>query len=353
MKLNRSISQHGFTLGEALVSVAIVTMLFAGVFTATVALNRAYAAADNYFATHVQQIRIMDYLARDVKRSYSVTTSSDLKTVTCVIPDYIIDSGEPDAANSAMIGYRRTPVVTGSINKAVVDYGHRSFSDGITTASSTTLSSATATCTAADVGKTITGTNIPQGTTISSCSSGSSITLSQPATASSTGMNFSIIGDGNRTVIDAVTTNGSTSLTSASAKFTSADVGKAIVGASINAGTTISSVSSGTTVTLSAAANATANNMYTSIGGIVVVYTVSGSKITRTENGQLTTIAASTDNLLPQTTDWQLSNTEYTTTTVTFQPIFTSGTSSAQQTMSKTGTTVYATAYLRNKRRGN
>ena len=81
----------------------------------------------------------------------------------------------------------------------------------------------------------------------------------------------------------------------------------------------------------------------------MVVYTVSGNTITRTENGAVTTIASSTDQLLPQTTDWKLSNTEYTTTTVVFQPIFTQNGS----TMSKSGTTVYATAYLRNKRRGN
>ena len=349
MKLNRSAAQHGFSLGEALVCVAITSLLFAGIFTATVGLNRAYAAADNYFSTHVQQIRIMDYLARDVKRSYSVTTSPDLKTVTCVIPDYIIDGTEPDGASGTMIGYRRTPVITGSINKAVVDYGHRSFTDGVATASSTTFSSATAAFAAADVGKTISGTNILQGTTIASRSSSSVITLSQPATGSGTGLSFSIIGDGNRTVIDAATTNGSTTLTSASAKFTSADVGKAVVGSTLVAGTKISAVTNGTTVTLSAAATGTAANMYTSFGGTIVVYSVSGSQITRTENGALTTIASSTDSLLPQTTDWQLSNTEYTTTTVTFQPIMTMNGSAAQ----RSGTTVYATAYLRNKRRGN
>jgi hypothetical protein len=43
-----------------------------------------------------------------------------------------------------------------------------------------------------------------------------------------------------------------------------------------------------------------------------------------------------------------VSNTEYTTTQVTFKPIFTSGGVSAEQS----GTTVYTTSYLRNKRRG-
>jgi hypothetical protein len=62
----------------------------------------------------------------------------------------------------------------------------------------------------------------------------------------------------------------------------------------------------------------------------------------------VTTIAASTDQLVPQTTDVELTNTEYSNTSVTFKPIFTIAGNSAEQT----GTSVYATAYLRNRRRG-
>src|SRR5207248_7727909 len=79
-----------------------------------------------------------------------------------------------------------------------------------------------------------------------------------------------------------------------------------------------------------------------------VVYSVNNSTIQRTENGAVTTIASSTDQLVPQSTDVELANTEYAKTSVTFSPIFTSGGAVAE----RTGTSVYATAYLRNKRRG-
>jgi hypothetical protein len=79
-----------------------------------------------------------------------------------------------------------------------------------------------------------------------------------------------------------------------------------------------------------------------------IVYSINGLSILRTENGTVTTIASSTDQLVPQTTDVELANTEYTKTSVTFQPMFTSGGSVAQ----RSGTTVFSTAYLRNKRRG-
>ena len=79
-----------------------------------------------------------------------------------------------------------------------------------------------------------------------------------------------------------------------------------------------------------------------------VVYQINGMSIVRIENGVVTTIASSTDQLVPQTTDVELANTEYTNSTVTFLPIFTSNGVVAE----RTGTTLCSTAYLRNKRRG-
>jgi hypothetical protein len=67
------------------------------------------------------------------------------------------------------------------------------FSDGVSN-STTTYTSATAAFTAADVGKGITGTNIPAGTVIASVSSATTVILSQAATASASGLSFSIAG---------------------------------------------------------------------------------------------------------------------------------------------------------------
>ena len=79
-----------------------------------------------------------------------------------------------------------------------------------------------------------------------------------------------------------------------------------------------------------------------------VVYSINGASILRTEDGVVTTIASSTDQLVPTTIDTDLANTEKTTMAVTFQPIFTSGNVADE----RTGTTVFSLAYLRNKRRG-
>ncbi len=71
----------------------------------------------------------------------------------------------------------------------------------------------------------------------------------------------------NRSVGDAVTVAGTT-LTSATAAFTFADVGRSVSGGSIPAGATIASVQSGTSVTLSAAATAAASGVTVTVSGV-------------------------------------------------------------------------------------
>ncbi len=70
-----------------------------------------------------------------------------------------------------------------------------------------------------------------------------------------------------RTVTDAVTVAGTT-LTSATAAFTFADVGRSVSGGSIPAGATITSVQSSTSATLSAAATAAANGVTVAVSGV-------------------------------------------------------------------------------------
>jgi len=267
MKLNQLNNKQGFTLGELMIALGISSLTLAATLIASIALQKSFNAVDNYFATQNQQIRIIEYLSRDVKRSYIVTSTTSPQTVTCTIPNYIQADGT-----------RSNPTLRMSANGGIiVDYG----------------------------------------------------------------------AYGARTVSDAVTSNNSTSLTSASANFTSADVGKSIAGTGIPPGTTIQSYVSATNVTMSNSATADAASAEAVIGASTVVYSISNQSILRTENGTLTTIASSTDNLFPSWLDVDLANTAYLSTTITFLPIFTSGGATAE----RSGTTLFSTAYLRNLRR--
>jgi prepilin-type N-terminal cleavage/methylation domain-containing protein len=208
MKLKLSLKHLAFTLPEMSVALAAASVVLGATLTSSTSLQKSFNAVDSYFATHMQQIRIVDYLSRDVKRGLIVTTSADKQTVTITMPNYIIQPGDPEAvANPALVGTPRTPTMAYTPSGWQVNYG---------------------------------------------------------------------------------------------------------------------------------------------VGTTTVVYSINGTSILRTENGTVTTIASSTDQLVPKTTDIELANTEYTKTSVTFQPIFTSSGVDA----SRTGTTVFSTAYLRNKRRG-
>jgi prepilin-type N-terminal cleavage/methylation domain-containing protein len=211
MKLEISAKTHAFTITEMMIAIAIASVILGVTVTSSIALQRSFNAVDNYLAVHMQQIRIVDFLARDVRRGLSVISSIDQQTVTVQIPRYIIQAGDADATASN-IGTPRSPTRT---------------------------------------------------------------YVSLPGGISGT--------------------------------------------PDINYGTSTNSVR----------------------------YEVSGASILRKElkadgTWAVTTIASSTDNLIPQTLDTELANTEYTTTSITFKPV---------SVADRSGTVVYSTAYLRNLRR--
>lgn len=214
MKTPTPKTQIGFTLAEALIATSVASILLAAVITTSITLQKSFRAVDEYFATHIQQVRIIDYLGRDVKRGLTVITSVDpTQKVTVTVPNYLIAAGDAEAvANPSRIGTPRTPTITPTRSGPQVNYG-----TGVTT----------------------------------------------------------------------------------------------------------------------------------------VEYAVDGMQILRTENGAVTTIASSTDRLVPSTTNVLLANTQYTKTTVTFRPIFTKvdPNVNTEQDVARLGTTVCSTAYLRNRRR--
>jgi len=301
MKLNCGGDRVGHTLGEMLVAIAISSFMLAAAYIAFVSLQKSLNAVDNYFSAQMQQVRIIDYLSRDAKRAYIVQNSLNPETVTCTIPNYLVRCGDPDAnatctsgvaPSGSNIGTRRTPKITPIVNP----------------------------------------------------------------TLNTVNANGIIVNYAARTVNDAVTAQNSPTLTSASANFSSTDVGTLIMAAGVPFGTTIQSVSNSTTVTMSANATATSALVTAVIGPATsILYSINNESIQRQENGVLTTTAWTTDHLLPNTTDVTLANTEYLTTKITFLPVFktnSAGGNSTADNMERTGTTLYSTAYLRNKRRG-
>jgi prepilin-type N-terminal cleavage/methylation domain-containing protein len=269
---------QGFTLIELMFAVAVGALMMAALVAAAVCLHRSFTAVDNYFASHVQQVRIMDYLSRDVKRSYIVTTSTNLQTVTCIIPNYLVNNGSNQPT-------RATPTLSLVGNKVVANYQ----------------------------ASTVNNVTITQGSTNLTCPG----------------------------------------LALVSSHFSNSNVGQSVVGTGIPPGTTIESVSSSSQATMSKAASTTNSSATLTIGALTnVVYSVVNQAIQRKENGGLTNIAASADNLIPVTSNVELLNTEFTQSTVSFLPQFARG-SQAFFADERAGTTVFSLTYLRNRRRGD
>lgn len=160
------------------------------------------------------------------------------------------------ASSQTLFIYRTVLAFTRPIDASNVA---RQVSDAVTN-STTTLTSATANFKPLHVGKMVTGTNIPAGTTVSSLTNVTTVVLSQAATGSTSGGTLTT-HDG-RTVADMSTTNASTTITSATANFSSLDINAKVVGTGIPNGTYIVSINSKTSAVISAAATSTGSSRF-------------------------------------------------------------------------------------------
>jgi prepilin-type N-terminal cleavage/methylation domain-containing protein len=277
------IGRQGFTLIEMLLALSVGSLMLAAIVAASVCLQKSFGAIDDFFTSHLQQVRIIDYLSRDVKRAYIVISSTSPQTVTCILPNYLIDNGSNQPTRAA-------PTLSLVGNKIVANY---------------------------------------QATTVNN------VTMTQGSA------NISCPG-----------------LTLVSTHFATNNVGQSVVGTGIPAGTTIQSVSGCvlgkcSQATMSNAASATIPGATVTIGSLTnVVYSVVNQTIRRRENGTITNIAASADNLIPTTSNVELLNTEFIQTAVTFLPNFAKG-NPAFYNDERAGTTVFSLSYLRNRRRGD
>jgi len=278
------IGRQGFTLIEMLLALSVGSLMLAAIVAASVCLQKSFVAVDDFFTSHLQQVRIIDYLSRDVKRAYIVISSTNPQTVTCILPNYLTDNGSNQPT-------RAKPTLSLVGNKIVANY------QPTTTVNNVTLiqNSANITC-----------------------------------------PGLSLI----------------------STHFSSTNVGQSIIGTGIPAGTTVQSVSgcvlgNCSQATMSNAAYVSTTSADVTIGSLTnVVYSVVNQAIRRRENGAITNIAASADNLIPTTSNIELLNTEFTRSTVTFLPIFAKGNPGFYND-ERAGTMVFSLSYLRNRRRGD
>ena len=101
----------GFTLLEMMISVTIATALFAGVLTSGSFVTRSLYSADDYSDESNQELRAMDFLARDIRGALSFTIGGGGTTLTLTLPDYYTSYD----AQGNPTGSLRNPVITGGV----------------------------------------------------------------------------------------------------------------------------------------------------------------------------------------------------------------------------------------------
>lgn len=142
---------------------------------------------------------------------------------------------------------------SGSAPTDGVTYGPKTtVADGVTTAGSLTVTSATAAFVAGDLYRPISGGTLPSGTIITAVVNGTTVTVSQAPLMNATGVSLVF---GNSPIV-----------TSASSTFTAAVEGASISGGSIPASTIITQVIDTHTVRLSNAPTAAASGVTVTIG---------------------------------------------------------------------------------------
>src|SRR3954471_13824083 len=114
----------GYTIAELYLAAGVSCILLAATVTAAIGLQKSFNAIDNFFSSEMQQIRVVDYMTRDIKRGVAVVTSNDLHTVTITVPKYLIEAGDAEAiANPALVGTPRAPTISRGVNGMQVNYG--------------------------------------------------------------------------------------------------------------------------------------------------------------------------------------------------------------------------------------
>jgi Tfp pilus assembly protein PilW len=158
MIIARQWKRGAFTLVETMVSASVGSIIMGALVLAATSFHNIFNATDDYYRATSDQMRVLDYIALDMRRAVSGSVSNATQTLTLTLPDYIDYSQNPPIPRTATVkvsgsagtvsyGTSLTPptvlyTVTGSSPNQVIT---RSYTD-----SSGALTTITLTATAAD-----------------------------------------------------------------------------------------------------------------------------------------------------------------------------------------------------------
>jgi hypothetical protein len=96
-KILQRARRAAITIPDLLVSTAITAVLAAGMVMTITTLQKSSAASRHHAESQIRQARILDYIARDLRRALTVAvdTTPGGERITVTIPDYYDEAGRP------------------------------------------------------------------------------------------------------------------------------------------------------------------------------------------------------------------------------------------------------------------
>lgn len=105
MTLQFSRKNTGVALAELMISSSILLVICLVFVTSIIAVQRNFQASEHYAKSQAAQLRILDYMALDLRRSLSVTARAD-GGLDLTIPDYYVSATDGSARSFTVVGGR-------------------------------------------------------------------------------------------------------------------------------------------------------------------------------------------------------------------------------------------------------
>src|SRR3954464_10329889 len=99
----RIANEGAFTLVEMVVSASIGSIIMGALILAASSFQNVFNATDDYYKATSDQMRVLDYVALDMRRAVSGSVSNDTQTLTLTLPDYIDYSQNPPTPRTANV----------------------------------------------------------------------------------------------------------------------------------------------------------------------------------------------------------------------------------------------------------
>ena len=107
----------GFSLLELVIALTIGSFVFAAALSGIIALQRAYAATEQYASNLADQTRLLDCLGMDLRRARAVNFDSDRNGMTITLPDFYHYNTQFDTQFTAPLP--NTPQIPDDLSRAV------------------------------------------------------------------------------------------------------------------------------------------------------------------------------------------------------------------------------------------